>query len=142
MVSNMESYSRTFRAWEFQVASSMVKLVEQDRRSQMEPLERFMCYWVGFNNIYVTIANERGSRSQILTSDGQLQLEQVGGFSMPRVGTPEEHEQLEAAYKVFSPQLKQRRILHRCTRFFGNRLPRYQGHELIVDARGQRLNGV
>jgi hypothetical protein len=120
----------------------MVRLVEQGRRREMEPLEQFMCYWVSFNNIYVTIANEQGYRPKLLISDGQLQLEQVGGFTMPRVRTPKEHEQLEAAYKVFSPQLKERLILHRCTRFFVNRLPRFQGHELTVDSRGQRLNGV
>ena len=142
MAFNMELPSRTFRAWEFQVASSMVRLVEQDRRGQMAPLEQFMCYWVGFNNICVTIANDQGYRAKLRTSNGQLELEQVDGFSMPRVRMPKEHERLEAAYKVLSPQLKERLILHRSTRFFVNRLPRFQGHELTVDSRGQRLNGV
>jgi|ERR1019366_6117131 hypothetical protein len=139
---NMESRSRSFKAWEFQVASSMVRLVERARRSEMEPLEQYMCYWVSFNNICITIASEQGYRPKFLTSDGQLQLKQVGGFRMPRVRAPKEREQLEAAYKVFSPQLKERLILHRCTRFFVNRLPRFQGHELTVDSRGQHLNGV
>lgn len=138
----MKSPSRTFKAWEFQVAGAMVRLVEHGRRGQMEPLEQYLCYWVSLNNICVTIANERGSRPQLLQSDGRLQLEQVGGFSMPRVRAPKESEQLEAAFAVFSPQLKERLILHGCTRFFVNRLPRFQGHELTVDSRGQRLNGV
>jgi hypothetical protein len=138
----MVSPSRTFRAWQFQLASAMVRLAEQVRRSEMEPLEQYMCYWVSFNNICVTIANEQGYRATLLTSNGALQLEQVGGFAMPRVRIPQEREQLEAAYNVFSPQLRERLILHRCTRFFVNRLPRFQGHELTVDSRGQRLNGV
>lgn len=124
------------------MASAMVRLVEQGRRSEMEPLEQYMCYWVGLKNIYVTIANEQGSRPNLRISDAQLQLAQVGGFSMPNVHTPNEREQLEAAYKVFSPQLKERLILHRCTRFFVDRLPRFHGHEFAVDRRGQRLNGV
>ncbi|MGP1682838.1 MAG: hypothetical protein ACTS8S_10985 [Giesbergeria sp.] len=101
-----------------------------------------MCYWVSFNNICVTIAHEQGCGPALLTADGKLQLEQVGGFTMPRVRKPKEREQLEAAFKLFSPQLKERLILHKCTRFFVNRLPRFQGQELTVDARGQRLNGV
>lgn len=134
--------SRMFRAWQFPLAASMVRLVEQARRGDMEPLEQYVCYWVGFNNICVTIANEQGHRPELLASDGQLQLEQVGAFRMPTVRTPNPRDRLEAAYKVFPPQLKERLILHRGTRFFVNRLPRFQGHELTVDARGQRLNGV
>lgn len=134
--------SRMFRAWQFPLAASMVRLVEQARRGDMEPLDQYVCYWVGFNNICVTIANEQGHRPELLASDGQLQLEQVGAFRMPRVRTSKAHERLEAVHKVFPPQLKEKLILHKSTRFFVNRLPRFQGHELTVDARGQRLNGV
>ena len=133
---------RTPRAWQFQVASAMVRLVEHYRPGEMEPLEQYMCYWVGLKNICVTIANEQGCRAALQTSDGELQLEQVGGFSMPKVRMPKEREQLEAVYKAFSPQLTEELIIHRCTRFFVNRLPRFQGNELTVDARGQGLNGV
>jgi len=132
----------TSKVWQFQLASAMVRLVEQRRPSEMEPLEQYMCYWVGFSNICVTIANEQGCRPALMTSGGRLQLEQVGDFSMPKVRLPEEREQLEAVCKVLSPQLKEKLILHRCTRFFVNRLPRFEGEELTVDARGQRLNGV
>ena len=134
--------SRTFRAWQFPLASSMVRLVEQGWRGEMEPLGQYMCYWASLNNICVTIANEQGCRPELLTSGGQPLLEQVGAFRMPRVRTPNAQERLEAAHMVFPPQLKERLILHSCTRFFVNRLPRYQGRELTVDARGQRLNGV
>lgn len=108
----------------------------------MEPHWQYLCYWVSFNNIFITIANEQGYRPKLLTSDGQPQMEQVGAFRMPRVRTPNARERLEAAHLVFSPQLKERLILHRCTRFFVDRLPRFQGYELTVDCRGQRLNGV
>lgn len=138
----MASPSRTFKPWEFQAAFSMVRLVEHGARGHMEPLEQYLCYWVGFNNIYITIAHQRGQGPQLPRAQGEPQLEQIGGYSMPRVRAPQAHEQLDAAYAVFSPQLKERLILHRCTRFFVNRLPRYQGQELTVDSRGQRLNGV
>jgi hypothetical protein len=108
----------------------------------MGALEQYICYWVGLQNICVTIANEQGFRPELLTSDGQLQLEQVGGFRMPRVRMPREREQLEALYTALSPQLKEKLILHRSTRFFVNRLPRFHGDELTVDARSQGLNGV
>jgi len=133
---------RTPGAWKFQVAYAMVRLVEQDRHSEMEPLQQYMCYWVGLKNIAVTIANKQGCRAELLTSDGQLQLEQFGGFRMPRVRMPRERERLEALSKALSPQLTEKLILHRCTRFFVNRLPRFHGEELTVDARGQGLNGV
>jgi len=133
---------RTPRAWRFQVASAMVRHVEQGRSGEMDPLEQYMCYWVGLKNIAVTIANEQGFHAELLTSDGQLQLEQVGGFRMPWVRMPKAREQLEALYKVLSPQLTEKLILHRCTRFFVNRLPRFHRDELTVDCRGQGLNGV
>ena len=108
----------------------------------MEPLAQYICYWISLNNICVTIANDQGCRPTLLVSDGQPQLERLGGLRMPEVRTPGEREQLEAAYSLFSPQLKERLILHSSTRFFVNRLPRYKGYELTVDCRGQRLNGV
>jgi hypothetical protein len=120
----------------------MARLVEQYRPNEMEPLEQYMCYWVGLKNIAVTIANEQGCRSELLTSDGQLQLKQVGGFRMARVRMPREREQLEALSKALSPQLTDKLILHRCTRFIVNRLPRFHVEELTVDARSQGLNGV
>ncbi len=120
----------------------MVRLVEQGRHSEMEPIEQFMCYWVSFNNICVTIAHEQGCGPELLQAEGKLRLEQVGGFAMPRVRKPTEDEQLEAVFKMFSPQLKESLILHKYTRYFVNRLPRFEGQELTVDARGQRLNGV
>ena len=134
--------SRSFRAWDFQLAFSMVRLIEHGRRSEIEPIEQYMCYWVSLNNICVTIAQERGCGPELMLSDGKPQLEQVSGFAMPRVRTPDEREQLQTVYKTFTPQLKEGLILHKYTRFFVNRLPRFQGHELTVDCRGQRLNGV
>jgi hypothetical protein len=139
---NMVLYYRRPRPWRFQVASAMMRLLEQGRHSEIGPLEQFMCYWVSLKNICITIANEQGCTPQLLISDGQLQLEQISGFNMPNVRMPKEHEQLDAVYRVFSQQLKEKLILHRCTRFFVNRLPRFQRDELTVDARGQRLNGV
>lgn len=138
----MVSPSRTVRAWQFQLAFSMVRLVEQGCRTEMEPVEQYMCYWVSLNNICVTVAREQGYGPELLKSAGRPQLEQVNGFAMPRVRKPKEDERLEAVFKVFPPQLKENLILHRCTRFFVNRLPRFEGQELTVDARGQRLNGV
>ncbi|HUW80994.1 MAG TPA: hypothetical protein VMV54_08910, partial [Acidocella sp.] len=132
----------TSKVWQFQLAIAMVRLVGQSRPGEMEPLEQYMCYWVGFNNICVTIANEQGRRPVLLTSGGRPQLERIGDFSMPKVRLPDEGEQLNAVYRALSPQLTEKLILHRSTRFFVNRLPRFEGEELTVDARGQPLNGV
>jgi hypothetical protein len=142
MESTMVMLHRTPGAWKFQLAYAMARLVDQSRPNEMKPLEQYMCYWVGLKNICVTIANEQGCRAALQISAGELQLEQVGGFRMPRVRMPREREQLEALYKALSPQLTDKLIFHRSTRFFVNRLPRFQGEELTVDARGQRLNGV
>lgn len=142
MVPEMKQPLQTYKAWRFPVASAMVKLVEESRCSEIGLLEQYMCYWVAFGNICVTIADDQGCRAALLTSDEQLQLEQVGGLSMPRVRMPTEREWQEVVYKVFSPQLTESLILHRYTRFFVNRLPWFQGEELMLDARGQQLNGV
>lgn len=139
---NSTSLFWTSKVRQFQLASAMVRLVEQRRSIEMEPLEQYMCYWVGFGNICVTVANEQGCRPALVMSGGRLQLEQIGDLGMPRVRVPDEREQLDAVNKVLSPQLKEKLILHRCTRFFVNRLPRFEGDELTVDSRGQRLNGV
>lgn len=138
----MASPPRSFRAWEFPLAFSMVRLAEHGMRGELEPLEQFMCYWVGFNNICVTIANESGCGPAPLKSGGRPLFEQVGDYTMPRMHAPKARERLRAVCRAFSPQLKETLILHRCTRFFVNRQPRFQGQELTVDARGQRLNGV
>ena len=126
----------------FPVASAMVRLIEHGLRGDVEPLAEYLSYWVGLKSICATIAAERGCLPTLETSDGHLQLEEVGGLSMPRVRVPTEYEQLDAMYQVFSDQLKEKLILHRCTRYFVNRLPSLRGEELTVDARGQRLNGV
>jgi len=139
---NANPLHRTSKIWQFQLASAMVRLVEHHRPNEMEPLEQYMCYWIGFSNICITIASDQGCRPALVTTGGRVQLEQVGDFSMPRVRLAEEREQLEAVNKALSPQLKEKLILHRCTRFFVNRLPRVDGDELTLDARGQRLNGV
>lgn len=139
---NTNSLNRSSKVWQLQLAYAMVRLVEQRRASDMEPLDQYMCYWVGFSNICNAIASEQGCRPALLTSGGRVQLEQVGEFSMPRIRLPDEREQLEAVNKAISPQLKEKLILHRCTRFFVNRLPRIDGEELTLDSRGQRLNGV
>jgi hypothetical protein len=120
----------------------MARLVEHGQRSEIEPLEQYMCYWVGLNNICITVGHEQGWGPEIMMVGGRPQLEQIDGFTMPQVRAPSEREQLEAVFKTFSQQLKETLVLHKCTRFFVNRLPRFQGHELTVDARGQRLNGV
>lgn len=134
--------TKVVRNWKFPVASTMLRLLEQHSRDDIEPLAKFLCYWMSLKSICATIAAERGCLPMLVTTDGQLQLEEVAGLSMPRVQMPTEHEQLEATFRVFSAQLKERLILHGCTRFFVNRLPRLEGDELTVDARGQRLNGV
>ncbi len=138
----MVALYRTPPAWQFPLASAMVRLVEHYPPGAMEPLEQYMCYWVGLKNICVTIANQQGCRAALRTSDGELQLEQVGRFRMPKVRVPRERERFEAVYRAFPPELTEKLILHRCTRFFVNRLPRFLGNELTVDARGQGLNGV
>jgi hypothetical protein len=138
----MASPPRSFRAWEFPLAFSMVRLAEHGMRGELEPLEQFMCYWIGFNNICVTIANESGGTAAALQSGARPQFEEVGGFTMPRVHAARARARLQAVFAMLTPQLKETLILHRCTRFFVNRQPRFQGQELTVDARGQRLNGV
>jgi hypothetical protein len=129
--------------YEVQVAFSMKALAEQSRANFEHPIAEFMCYWVAFNNVYVTIADRHGDRASLRQkSDGSVNWISVGPLRMARVDAISERRQLETAFKYFPEDLKSALVSHDNVRFFVERSPKWQGQILEYDALGQRLNGV
>lgn len=125
------------------VAYSIVALANRSSESPHPPLHLFCCYWMAFNNIYVTVASRRGRRASINTNgDGSKRTRQMWHIVLPEVRTITERQQLKLIVAEYSDHLKHELITHPTMRFFVYRIPRWQGRPIEHDTRGQRLNGV
>ena len=132
-----------FADYEVPVAYSMVRLAKQLEKSTPHPVHLLTCYWVAFNNVYVTIADRSGVRPALnVRKDGTLRTEVIGTVTLPKVNRVTERTQLDLAYGQFSETLKRTLVEHPSTLFFAKRIPRWRGNPLPVDGNGQRLNGV
>lgn len=130
--------------YEIPVAYSMVAMATQLLPAKAShPIETFMCYWAAFNNIYVTVAEQKGRRVRVRrNNDGSLRTRPVGQVNIPEVAVVSEREQLDLAFMEFSNELKRDMIEHPSTRFFVYRAPYWRGQPITYDGNGQRLNGV
>ena len=138
-----------FDSSEVPVASSMIRAVRRLPSDITDPLFPFMCYWIAFNNVYVTIADQNfrngAGRQRVklsLNPDGTNKTEEKGGVYVPKVATMLEKDQIAGALEEFSSELKHDLIVHASTRFFVQRTPKWQGQVIQKDAQGQILNGV
>ena len=125
------------------VAHSMVRLADRARHESDPPFQRFLCYWMAFNNIYTVLA-ERGGLLPELRFDeaGGLRTKDVAGRQIPIVPLPKERDQIHRAKLMMGANLKHNLIWHLSTEFFVERVPLWNGDPLKHDSRGQRLNGV
>ena len=133
-----------FAQHEIPVAYSMVALAHQATQITPEPFQELLCYWTAFNNIYTTITENRGhvARFQKL-SDGTIRTIRNGSVLIPVVRMKlKERDEIDLAFEVFSVDLKRSLILHRNTKFFVYRHPKWHGREIEFDESGQKLNGV
>jgi hypothetical protein len=138
-----------FHAEAIPVAISMINAVMCLPSNGYDLIPRFMCYWIAFNNIYVTIADQnflKGKGKQrvklLLNPDGTNKTVRKGGVDVPGVNLMSEQKQIEGALKEFSPELKHGLIVHANTEFFVHRIPKWHGCRIPKDEQGQRLNGV
>lgn len=128
---------------EVPVAYSMVSLVQKSPRQGPQRFQEFLCLWAAFNNIYTTITDRSGSGPTLKTSpDGSPITRRIGHVEIPQVSYLNERKQIDLAFRHLSDDLKHHLILHESTEFFVYRIPRWRGHPIETDAKGQRLNGV
>ena len=129
------------REHEIPVAYSMVALAQESAKNSPQPFQEFMCYWTAFNNIYVTIAEHNGNFARLRTQrDGTIRRRENGGVFIPEVEMPlREREEIDLAFAEFGDKLKQDLISHSSTKFFVERIPKWQGFEIEFDENKQRL---
>jgi|GEM_PF-2464502 len=53
-----------FYKYQLPVAYSIIASTKGIILEQLQPFQHFVCYWTAFNNIYVTIADNKGQRVQ------------------------------------------------------------------------------
>jgi hypothetical protein len=125
------------------VAYAMVGLIKGMPEGRYQPLQAFMCYWMAFNNIYTTCADQVGRRRELSKhKDGTLKTRSSGSVAVPITKGPQEREELGIAFTFFDDELKHKLITHECTNFFVYRSPRLLGRIIEFDSHGQRVNGV
>jgi hypothetical protein len=124
------------------VAHSIMRLLRKSSEQSLEPFQEYVLYWVAFNNIYTTVAENEESKSFIPNSDGNPKTFQLGDVTMRRVKALREKDQLEIVLNAFSDDLKYQLITHSSTKFFVYRAPKWRGKEIKFDKMGQRVNGV
>jgi hypothetical protein len=128
---------------EVPVAYSMVALVVQPSALAFPPFHTFGCYWMAFNNIYVTIADRSGRCARLKKQpDGSLRTRLIANVNIPEVMSVSERHQMDLAFDAFAEDLKHRLIEHPSVRYFVYRTPSWHSQRLEHDAAGQRLNGV
>lgn len=125
--------------YEVPTARSLVNLAVK----ALDPITKYMCLWSAFDNIYTTVADRRGIRPALRVDEsGEPIKADRGEVQVWQVDAPREAEKLRIVFKEFSKELRERLVMHRSTRFFVYRTPHWQGHELDIDAEGQKINGV
>jgi hypothetical protein len=130
-------------SYEVPVAHSMVALARRPSTFAFRAFQDFICYWTAFNNIYVTVAEQRGRRARLrYLDDGTIRTRLVANVRIPEVMPISERQQLDLVLGEFGDDLKHGLIEHTSTRFFAYRTPRWRGHRIESNASGQRLNGV
>ena len=104
----------------------------------------YIMLWIAFNNIYVTLANQKGiqRKPKFNNSDNSLKTFHNGTVELPEVTRVTEREQINIAYEFFSDEVKDELIKHKSTMFFVNRKPKWNGKPFGKDHKGQIVNGV
>jgi hypothetical protein len=131
-------------SYDIPVAYSMVELARQSEKITQQPFTEFMCYWTAFNNIYTTIAEQKGFFARLRTQrDGTIRVRENGSVFIPEVEFAlKTRDEIVLAFNGFSESLKNELILHPNTEFFVYRTPSWHSRKIEIDENGQRLNGV
>jgi hypothetical protein len=137
-----EELNVLFEEYELSVAYSMIAMARGDGIPP-HPLQRYTCYWVAFNNIYVAIGEHAGKTAQLRKQpDGSVRTRKIAHVDVPDVQIVRERDQIDLAFQWFSDDLKRELVEHPSTEFFVYRTPHLRGQPLPTDAIGKTLNGV
>jgi hypothetical protein len=126
------------------VAYSMIAIAEQ--KAEDEIYEKYLNFWMAFNNIYTTIAFTNPNLRQTLgyetDNNGIIKRTNIGNLQIPKVRLTSEREQIELSFTEFDDTLKNALISHDNTSFFVNRTPNWLDQPISADSLGQNVNGV
>ncbi len=105
---------------------------------------KYIMLWIAFNNIYVTLVNQKNIRRKPVENKNNSPLKPFmrGSIIMTKMSRVTEREQINVAFKLFSNDLKELLIQHENTKFFVYRVPKWHDKEIEFDKNGQRVNGV
>jgi hypothetical protein len=129
-----------FHNWEIPVAYSMLELAQRSSTDYQtyRLFQRYMCYWVAFNNIYATIGEREGLQPQLVPG----KVDQIEGYQFARVNAPRERDLIDMAFIKFTDDLKHELAVHESTKFFVERKPLHNGRPVTVGQFNQPVNGV
>lgn len=132
---------------EIPIANSMIELAE--RADHL--FQRYICYWVAFNNIY-TLVSKRLAEELTIAAKYDLipKLSRTGGeinykinewgYWFPEMKLTSERKQILATTNLMGEKTKNKIVFHRNISFFVDRIPK--GVRSRSDSRGQLINGV
>ena len=113
-------------------------------KSDNEIHEKYLCFWIAFNNIYTTLTFMDGVFPTNYKTDaaGNISRKDEDGIKLPIVSSAQEFQEMCVAFNFFDDALKYSLIKHQNVEFFINRKPRWRGQEIPTDILGQEVNGV
>jgi len=131
--------------YELPIAYSMIEIARRirPRRDGSHLFQQYFLLWTAFNNIYTTIADKKGTRTQIkMNGDGSIVTIPNGHVNIPKVIIVSEKEQIRLALQELDDDLKHTLVSHKGIEYFINRIPYWQGIQIEYDSFGQKVNGV
>lgn len=117
---------------EVPVAYAMTKVVLDRQRDHGHPFHDFMCLWTAFNNIYRTLAANRGHLPHPKVLPGNvLSRKQNGSVRIPQVQRmPAETADIELAIGLLSDKTVDALLRMPETRFFAERIPSWNNRSI------------
>jgi hypothetical protein len=126
------------------IADKMLHLV--DIGHAMHPFQKYMCFWIAFNNIYTTntyTLDKNDKLKRDASGDVQYRTDEFSGFRMPVISSIlHEKEQIVITTKEIDPNFQRELISHSSLTYFVSRHPLFNGFEIKKDLLGQEVNGV
>lgn len=136
--------SAIFDRGDLPIADKMLDLV--DKNYATHPFQKFMCFWIAFNNIYITNTYTLGESDQLKkNNNGEViyRDDQFSRFKMPSILTrSHEKDQIVQVTKETDVDFQRLLISDQHLLFFVNRHPLFNGKEIKNDYLGQEVNGV
>ena len=131
-----------FDSEDLPIAHSMKEAVMA--KSDNEIHEKYLYFWIAFNNIYTTLTFRDGGFPTKYRRDASNNIRRINanGIQISDVHSAQESQEMDVAFGQFDDTLMHSLISHPNTEFFVNRNPRWRNQEISTDILGQEVNGV